>query len=773
MDYVVADEDSTILSFVYTCLLDLGIGSVLLGVFVLLRASPAYDWCFATRTHYRLRLADPWKREAPPSRLPSSVLETIKLLWRISPDDEVAIIGLDGVILLRFFRLAIKFFLSCSVFGLVVLLQVNLSGSLYSSDTFAAYTMDNLADGSSLLWLHFLGSYLFTGLLMFLLYREYVAYVLLRHAHYLTSTRRHNITSIHIKGIPNELKNDTSFADFFRSLYPSDYGNSVVIKSTSNLENLVDKRTSAYWALDRALARLQWQNTSPAKYHLLSSTDKDVFICKEKLRQLNDATQQMQAGPHMYSKVGFVTFKSLGAKVLAFNTAKALEPRRLSAHTATEPLDVIWKGLRMGYWELLLRSTFVWSLMFALMVTYMIPIAFFASITELDTLVQKFSWLEGIVTSSTFIAALLSGWLPTMALMLFNVFLPHLIRVIVVFCEGCLSESQIDHSVFTKYFWFQIFNFYLFTIVSESVVSTTFEMISSPGLFFTYLGDGLTSFSVYFIEYIFLATVVLFPWRLLRAWPLVRGWFMKRFYVSSMHDLHKAEEPGCLRYGNDVPMYLLIFMVGITYATISPLCLPVCVLFFTVGLFVIRYHLIFVLHPLYENGGCIFPRLFSRMILGMIIAQSTMIGLFFMKGCFYQAVLLIPSVFTTFAYHYYVKSSFAQVADKPTQAEITTFDRTFNWVESRRTNVTAFSVRPHSLWNEDTEEGLSSETCEMSVVLAESSVQSESSRGGEYSIMLSRDGNSMDPLESEYTQPCLKAPYMDPDQLFSRYPNAL
>lgn len=68
-----------------------------------------------------------------------------------------------------------------------------------------------------------------------------------------------------------------------------------------------------------------------------------------------------------------------------------------------------------------------------------------------------------------------------------------------------------------------------------------------------------------------------------------------------------------LQHIGTVSSLLLIFLLGITYATIAPMILPFVTLYMLYGYYVFRFQLVYTRTPRYESGGQFFPLMFSRL----------------------------------------------------------------------------------------------------------------------------------------------------------------
>lgn len=64
---------------------------------------------------------------------------------------------------------------------------------------------------------------------------------------------------------------------------------------------------------------------------------------------------------------------------------------------APEPRECVWRNMRIPAWQRSIRETIVYILTFLLIIFYMLPIAFIASVTTLDNLVKLVPFIKAIV----------------------------------------------------------------------------------------------------------------------------------------------------------------------------------------------------------------------------------------------------------------------------------------------------------------------------------------------------------------------------------------
>lgn len=79
----------------------------------------------------------------------------------------------DGGALLVLVLVLVQMSLLMLVYGLGVLVPVNVYGAPLGMTEFERYSMSNVQHGSALLWAHWVGAHLFSLLFMHALYKEY------------------------------------------------------------------------------------------------------------------------------------------------------------------------------------------------------------------------------------------------------------------------------------------------------------------------------------------------------------------------------------------------------------------------------------------------------------------------------------------------------------------------------------------------------------------------------------------------------------------------
>ncbi|TPX70665.1 hypothetical protein SpCBS45565_g01605 [Spizellomyces sp. 'palustris'] len=181
----------------------------------------------------------------------------------------VSTVGLDGVLLLRFFKMGAHLFAVLSFFGLSIIAPVNYyanppqfensTGILYEDVLIPALTVENVPHQSPSLWIHLFCTWFFSlvayaylityyrGLVNLKL--QYVDHVLRR-----TKMSKIELRSIIVFGIPRELRHEVDLASYFEGLGIGRVENVVICRKWSRLREAVQNRAYYLTKLEKVYA---------------------------------------------------------------------------------------------------------------------------------------------------------------------------------------------------------------------------------------------------------------------------------------------------------------------------------------------------------------------------------------------------------------------------------------------------------------------------------------------------------------------------------------
>jgi flagellar biosynthesis protein FliR len=87
--------------------------------------------------------------------------------------------------------------------------------------------------------------------------------------------------------------------------------------------------------------------------------------------------------------------------------------------------------------------------------------------------------------------------------------------------EGRKLESEIQNSIMTRYFYYQLANVFV-SVGLGSIANSIQDIIQNPSAILSILGKSLPSLSLYFTNLLIIKSFIAVPIELLRLWPLVR-----------------------------------------------------------------------------------------------------------------------------------------------------------------------------------------------------------------------------------------------------------
>ena len=318
--------------------------------------------------------------------------------------------------------------------------------------------------------------------------------------------------------------------------------------------------------------------------------------------------------------------------------------------------QVLWQTLWMPWAERDLRGLAVLP---ALALLLLVPIGFFlggaSQITLFLCRIDGFRIGTGTLCGSSFMRALTSI-LPPLLLSLWNgVILPKLLYWLALAEGRSASLSALDRRVCDVYFLFDVVNVFLGTVLGGSLFNSLRTMLQNPGSVLKTLGAAAPTVSSFWMNFLILQAVALVPSRFLFPHPGVLGdlWRaagagFRRFGAwargccgggrkrkgrsgdgggrrssgggnssssfpppihphRSAHASMDALWPHSIRYGKEIGAALLIFVVALSYAPLSPPVPAVAAAYFLVSWLWWRFSALYVFERAYESGGRLFP----------------------------------------------------------------------------------------------------------------------------------------------------------------------
>ncbi|KAI8906749.1 hypothetical protein EDD86DRAFT_192935 [Gorgonomyces haynaldii] len=279
------------------------------------------SFCVSRRIFHDIYAPRRILRRGRPPKIPRGFLTWIPIVFRTQEAFLVSTVGVDGVMLLRFFKFGYRLFGLLSILCLGVLGPINFYSNppkldnvtgYYLEDVFlSAISVMNVPHQSPFLKVHLLFTWLISLItIAFLIsfYRNFVALKLQYEEYCLRRTEMSKIElrSVMVFGIPLELRNEIDLATYFKTLGIGKVENVVLCRNWSLLQRAVANRAhylklleSVYIQCQKPAFRLFSSSSSTYRRgeyllsgHTRSPSDQSPFLQRRSLYEGEDVIVQ-------------------------------------------------------------------------------------------------------------------------------------------------------------------------------------------------------------------------------------------------------------------------------------------------------------------------------------------------------------------------------------------------------------------------------------------------------------------------------------------------
>jgi hypothetical protein len=289
-------------------------------------------------------------------------------------------------------------------------------------------------------------------------------------------------------------------------------------------------------------------------------------------------------------------------------------------------------------------------------------------ITNIGIIVGSIFW-SSLVNSVNIICFAFPKSLQQLAsavvMLIFLLILPFIFDILARYYEGMKLESEIQNSIMTRYFYYQLINVYVTVGFSgNNLWAQLLNILSKPQTLVNIIGGRVPEVSLFFTNLMIVKIFVAVPLEMIRPWQLLSiltmGKFIDKRYVTSVHfscDLLHWECHSCslycvdfflnfcrnsettrrelrtgafyswpMLYGWIYPQLMMVLMIQLTYCVITPLMMPFCAVFFAFVYVMYKYQLMYVYINNDQSGGFMWYAVFSRSVLVMEFASCCLVG---------------------------------------------------------------------------------------------------------------------------------------------------
>ncbi|CAR24132.1 Csc1p [Lachancea thermotolerans CBS 6340] len=319
----------------------------------------------------------------------------------------------------------------------------------------------------------------------------------------------------------------------------------------------------------------------------------------------------------------FVTMDSVANAQMAAQAV--LDPRVhfFMTRLAPAPHDIKWDNVCLSRKERLVK---VWSVTIFIGVCslfLLIPVSYLATLLNLKTLSKFWPQLGQYLKKNHWAQTLVTSLLPTYLFTLLNVGIPYFYEFLTS-RQGLVSYSEEETSLVSKNFFYIFVNLFLvFTLAGTA--SNYWGYLSDTTKIAYQLATSVKEFSLFYTDLIILQGVGMFPFKLLLAGSLIGFPFIK-IKCKTPRQESEMLRPPIFNFGLQLPQPILILIVTLIYSVMSTKILTSGLAYFVIGFYVYKYQLVFATDHLPHSTGKVWPLIFRRVILGLLLFQLTMAG---------------------------------------------------------------------------------------------------------------------------------------------------
>lgn len=218
-------------------------------------------------------------------------------VWKITEEDTLRMVGMDGFVMLRFFKMCTKLFLLTGCIGLVVLLPVySTAPGEAGAAGIGRLTMANITLDGDRLYAACFCTWIFTILCLYLFYAEYEHFTRLRQKFMREGDPDLSVQQLYsvvVENIPRKYRSSQKLKDLFEELFP---GQIVFARIGMKLSPIIKASTQR----KKILVKLE---QSVAKFEASGREDMPMVKVKEGKQVCCGGTEEREAVPFFAQKL--------------------------------------------------------------------------------------------------------------------------------------------------------------------------------------------------------------------------------------------------------------------------------------------------------------------------------------------------------------------------------------------------------------------------------------------------------------------------------------
>ena len=312
--------------------------------------------------------------------------------------------------------------------------------------------------------------------------------------------------------------------------------------------------------------------------------------CRSELERLIPEVEAEQAihrsGEAKFVNSIFVEFHTQADAQAAYQSIAHHQPLHMAPRfIGVNPEEVIWKNLRIKWWERIIRNIVTIAFICVLVLFWAIPVAAVGAISNINLLTQKVPFLRFINKAPPVILGVITGLLPSILLAVLMALLPIILRLMAKL-GGMPSLARVELRTQNFYFAFQVVQVFLVTTLSSAITASITPILNNPSSVTSLLATNLPLSSNFYISYFILQGLTISSGALLQIVGLILFKLLGKILDKTPRKMYKRfSSLAGLGWGTVFPIYTNLAVIGeypIQLVNLSSFC-------FGINMFISHY----------------------------------------------------------------------------------------------------------------------------------------------------------------------------------------
>ncbi|CAL3963887.1 unnamed protein product [Diplocarpon coronariae] len=638
----------------------------------------------------KLKIAD--ERHAPPP-LGKGIFSWVAPILKTKEQDLIILIGLDAVVFLRILLMCRNIFLVMTVIGCAILIPINWTNSggeaFKQATTLARVTPVNTFGSAN--WGMAICAWVFNSIIAGFLWWNYRVILRLRRQYYDSPEYRASLhaRTLMVNDIPKDFRSNEGIGRLIDQVAPtSSFSRTAIARNTKELPELIEQHNQTVRSLEKHLAKyLKDPNQLPSRRPECKPSKDDpnwgtypkgqkldaIEYLTGRIKQLELEIKEVRLtvdnrNPLPY---GFASYEEIAEAHSIAYAAKKKHPEGTTIVLAPRPNDIIWKNMPLNksqrrrrrivnnIWVTLL--TLAWIAPNAMISIFVISLANLGHVwpafqTSLERHTTWWSIVQGVAS-------------PAITSLVYLV-LPIIFRRLAI-RAGDRTKTARERHVAGELYTFFVFNF----LIVFSSFSTVWTFVST---IIENTNDGKDAWQAIqdanFAQALFISLCNISPfwitWLLQRnlgaavdlaqLWTLVWSFCIRKFSNPTPREMIELTAPPAFDYASYYNYFLFYSTVTLCFATIQPLAIPACALYFALDVYLKKYLLLYIFITKTESGGMFWRMFFNRMVFAAMISNLVVFLSVWVHGDgqHMEAFAIVPLPFLLGAFKWVCKRNF-------------------------------------------------------------------------------------------------------------------